>query len=219
MTNLIRNWVTRPAGGVAAVFALTIVLAACGGGSKTTTAPTTSTTTNSRSAGLAAFDACMKSHGVTLPAGAGGFGFGGGGGRRGTGTTVAGSPASSVPRTFPSTTLPAGVTSAQYSAAIAACRSTLPARGAGGFGGVNSAALATYRNCLNGYLTANGGTTIPTAAGGGGGFGGGFGGGGFGGAGTTTPGETTTTNPLMQAAQAHCVALRPTFGTTTTTTP
>src|SRR5580692_11759128 len=115
MTNLIRNWVTRPAGGVAAVFALTIVLAACGGGSKTTTAPTTSTTTNSRSAALAAYVTCMKNHGVTLPAGAGAFGFGGGG-RRGTATTVAGSPASSVPRTFPSTTLPAGVTAAQYSA-------------------------------------------------------------------------------------------------------
>jgi hypothetical protein len=180
----------------AAVCALTIVAAACGGGSTTTAPTTTSTAANSRAAALAAYTTCMKDHGVTLPAGAGGFGFGGGG-RRGGGTTVPGSP-SSVPRTFPSTTLPAGVTESQYQAALTACRSTLPT-GGGGF--ANSPAAAAYRNCLNGYLSAHGGTTLPAN--------GGFGGG--------ASGVTSTTNPLMAGARTACAALLPTRGSTTTT--
>jgi hypothetical protein len=137
----------------------------------------------------------MSSHGVTLPAN---YRLGGGF-RRGAGS-------STTTGTVPTTTLPPGVTEQQWTAALQQCASSL---GAGR--NVNSAALAAYRNCLNAYLTSHGGTTLPST--GGIGFGGGFGGGAGG-----ANGGTTTTNPLMQAALAHCQALRPAFNRGSTTT-
>jgi hypothetical protein len=209
-----RNWATRPAAFAGAIIAMALVVAACGGGSKTATAvPTTTSTTNARTARTAAFRACMSKNGVNLPANAGfGFGFGGrGGGGAGAGST------GSVPtsRSIPSTTLPAGVTEQQYQAAEKACASTLPT---GGANLANNPQFSAYYNCLNSYLSANNETTLPPLSStGGGGLGGLFG---RGGAGAGASGETTTTNPSLQAAMTHCIALRPTFGggTTTTTT-
>ncbi len=100
------------------------------------------------------------------------------------------------------TSLPAGVTTTQYSAALAACRSDLPTFGGGG--GFNSTALVAYRDCLvaHGYTPpafGRPGTTTPT----------------------TTAGETTTTvaAATRQAAEAACVALLPKrTGSTSSTT-
>jgi hypothetical protein len=211
---MIKSRAAQPIGAVAFVFALAVILAACGGSTKTTAAPpsTTSTTTAgnaARAAALAAYRSCMQSHGVTLPAGAG-LGFGGGARRNGTSTTTG----TGVPATAPTTTIPPGVTEQQWQAAIAACSSTLPARG----NLQNNPQFQLYYNCLQTYLTTHGGTTLPPLSqGGGAGL---FGGrGGPGGTGDTS---STTANPTLAAAQAHCAPLRPTFGggsTTTTTGP
>lgn len=203
-----KSWVRQPGAGAAVVLACAVLLAACGGGggsAKTSASATTTTTAaGNRQAAQAAFRSCMQSHGVTLPAngGLGGVFRGGGGAGDSTG--------SSVPnRTFPSTTLPAGVTSQQWQAALAACQSQLPARGAGNGGNfANNPQVQVYYNCLQTYLMTHGGTTLPPLgqAGARGLFGGG-------------PGSSTTTaDPSLQAAQAHCASLRPTFGGGSTTT-
>jgi hypothetical protein len=120
---------------------------------------TASTPGSTAAAGFAAYSNCMTSHGIPAsvlqqnrranappatgtessapPAGSGG---GGGNG--------------------PTPSLPAGVTQAQYQAALQACRSQLPAGGfgGGGAGGANSAAFAAYRNCLQLH-----GVTLPAA--------------------------------------------------------
>ena len=211
-----KSWVRQPAAGAAVVLACAVFLAACGGGggggaAKTASSATTTTTAaGDRQAALAAFRSCMQSHGVTLPAngGLGGLFRGGGGAGNNTG--------SSVPnRTFPSTTLPAGVTGQQWQAALAACQSQLPARGTGngGNGGnfANNPQVRVYYNCLQTYLMTHGATTLPPLgqAGARGLFGGGPGGG---------SGSSTTADPTLQAAQAHCASLRPTFGGGSTTT-
>ena len=200
-----KSWVRQPSACAAVVLACAVVLAACGGGGGTAkTAASASTTTTAaggnRQAALAAFRSCMQSHGVTLPAN-GGLGgvFRGGGGD--TGSSVPGN------RTFPSTTLPPGVTSQQWQAALSACQSQIP-RGTGNGGNLaNNPQVQVYYNCLQSYLTTHGGTTLPPLgqAGTRGLFGGG-------------PGSSTTLDPTMQAAQAHCASLRPTFGGSTTTT-
>jgi hypothetical protein len=209
-----KSWVRQPAAGAAVVLACAVVLAACGGGggggasgAKTASSATTTTAAGNRQAALAAFRSCMQSHGVTLPANSGlGGVFRGGGGAGDTN-------GSSVPnRTFPSTTLPPGVTSQQWQAALAACQSQLPARGTGNGGNganfANNPQVQVYYNCLQTYLMTHGATTLPPLgqAGARGLFGGG-------------PGSSTTTaDPTLQAAQAHCAALRPTFGGGSTTT-
>jgi hypothetical protein len=105
----------------AGLLAMAVVVAACGGGgSKAATSATTSTTT-ARGGRTAAFNSCMKSHGVAT---SGLRGFRGG----------------ATP-----TSLPAGVTSQQFQAAFSACRSQLPT---GGFGFANNPAFAAYTNCL-----------------------------------------------------------------------
>jgi hypothetical protein len=99
--------------------------------------------------------------------------------------------------------LPAGVTTQQFEAAMTACRSLLPAGGGQNF--QNSPAFAAYRNCLQLH-----GVTLPKAGQGNGGGG-------------QTPGSTTpgaprgfggldTTNPTVQAALKACAALRPAGG-------
>lgn len=182
----------RPAA-VCGLFALVLLAAACGGSSSTTAATTTTTPTTTAggngAARLAAFRACMQSHGVTVPANAR---LGGGGGRFGAGGTGS---TTDTTGPAPTTTIPPGVTEQQWQTAVTACASTLPNR-------QNNPQVQIYVNCLNSYLSSHGGTTIPTGPGAAGVFGGRAG----------ASGETTTTNPTLQAAMAHCAALRPAFG-------
>lgn len=106
------------------------------------------------------------------------------------------------------TSLPAGVTTAEYTSALSACRSTLPT-----FGGpaVNSPAFTAYRQCLQLH-----GLTVPAGPRGAGAT-----------STTTAPAETTTTvsAATRQAAMAACAPLRPAAatpgagGSTSTTTP
>lgn len=178
---------------------LAVALTSCGSSGASGSGATTTTT--STKASNAAFDACLKSHGVTLPSfgsgtgggapGGGSFGGGTGGGGFGGGGGFASNP--------------------KFSAALAACASLRPKGGGYGFGGgANSAALKAYTNCLKIY-----GETLPTR--------------GFGGATGST--STTTTTPASAAklknALNKCQALQPKgFGrggargasTTTTTT-
>ncbi len=179
--------------GAAAGIVAVVGLSACGSSSTTSSGPTTTVASSSGSASkgrLAAFESCMESKGIpasalptgrrpagtggTVPAaGAGTGGFGGGGGRIGR-----------VP-----TSLPAGVTQAQYSAALTACRSTIPRFGGGR---LSSPAFTAYRQCLQLHgFTPPGGPAGSTS--------------------TTAAGATTTTvaAATRQAAVAACAALRP----------
>jgi len=173
---------------VPALGAVAMLMAACGGGG--TAAAKGSTSTTSRSASFAAYRTCLSQHGVTLPS------F-----PRGTGTS------SSTP---PSGGFPGGGfggagalrNNPKFASAAKACNSLRPS---GGFGrsGFNSAAFDAYRNCLKLH-----GVTLPS-----------------GGPGSSTSGvpsvpPTTfdTSNPTFQAAESACAALRPSFGSTTTTT-
>ncbi len=198
-----KSWVAQPIGGAAVVLAMAVMVAACGGGSTKAIAPGTTTTTTAsraaRQAATAAYRQCLQTHGVTLPAGGG---FGGRGAGAGTGGSV------------PTTTIPAGVTPQQYQAALAACASLLPARGAGNGNLQNNPQFQVYYNCLQTYLMTHGGTTLPPLSQGGGGL---FGGGGGGAAGAGGA-STATTDPIQQAARDHCASLRPAFGAGTTTT-
>ena len=120
------------------VGAIALVLAACGGGSSNAGASgtaSTSTTTPGRGFQNAAFQTCLKDHGVTLRPRSGGSRPGAGGPGRG------------------------GLTAKQQSA-FSACRSKLPnggRNGFGGFGGANPAALQAYLSCLSDH-----GVTVPT---------------------------------------------------------
>ncbi len=196
--------------GAAMVMTLVLVLvaAACGGGSNTVAAASTTTTTTNRAARTQAFLSCMQSKGVKITSTRG---IGGPGGFRGA-PGGAGAATSLPAQTRPPTTLPPGVTQAQYDAALSACRSLLPT---GGGNPQNNPALQAYLNCVNLQLTQHGATTIPAfgRAGGGGGFGQ-----------PDTSGNTTTTNPVVEAARAHCANLLPAGGFggrggSTTTTP
>lgn len=87
------RWTKRaPRGALLILTALiaSAAIAACGGSSnsgKTTTSKNAASTSTSKSgASRTAFTACLKQHGVTVPAGRGGFGF------RGNGTTPGGAP-------------------------------------------------------------------------------------------------------------------------------
>jgi hypothetical protein len=137
-----------------AVIALAAVAAGCGASSKPAAAPATTTTTTAASSTAArrqlpaAFLACLRQHGVTLPAG--GFerprGFG-------TGTRPQG--------TFP-TTRPAPTPAQQKRrAAFTACRKYAPQGfGFGRFGGARGGQFTRYVACMKRH-----GTTIgPSAA-------------------------------------------------------
>jgi hypothetical protein len=210
---------------------LALVVAGCGGGgsksatsssttSSTTAGATTGTTTGrgTGAAGFAAYTQCMTSHGIpasalqnrrgNAPPATGGEG----------GAPPASAPGGAADGSIPTPSLPAGVTQAQYQAAIEACRSQLPAGGFGG-GGANSAALAAYRNCLQlhgvtlpaGGQRAGGQPTgtdqTPTSATG---------------SSTSTPGfgGLNSSDPTVQAALKACESLRPTpaQGSSTTST-
>jgi hypothetical protein len=167
----------------AAIAVIALAASGCSGGSGKSVAVSATTTTTAAGAGSRggqAFVQCMKSHGVTVS------------GARGlrNGST--------------STTLPPGVSSAQFQQALQACRSAVPA-GGGNF--QNNPAFAAYRNCLSLHgvtVPQPGSPTSSSVPGGGQGFGG-----------------LDRTNPTVQAALQACAALRPAGGPggSTTTTP
>lgn len=185
-------------------------VAACGSGSGSSTGAGAATSassaagTSGRANGFAAYAACLKKNGVTLPTGrpAGGFGAQASGGARPSGR----------PGGFGGL----NATSGPMAAAAKACASLRPTGGFGGFGGgANSAAiqseLTAYRSCLSDH-----GVTLPTpaarptgspAAGSPGTQGrrGGFGG----------LGALNTADPKVAAAVKACAPLRPTFGART----
>jgi hypothetical protein len=113
----------RRLAGLVILAAAAAVLAGCGGSSKSSTNAAATTTTGQGAARFAALRSCLAKNGISLPQrtpgqgrppgagrGAGGI-FGGGGG-----------PGAGGPR------LPAGVTTAQYQAALAKCGGSLGAR-------------------------------------------------------------------------------------------
>lgn len=189
---------------VAALAVSGVLLAACGGGSSASgSSGSGSSSTSSPSASAAgsfsAFAACLKSHGVTFPAGRG-FGGGGAGAPTGTaptGTFGSGSPAGGRPA--------GGFTrSAKDQKAFTACAKFRPKGSFGGFGGFGgggsgAAALAPFRNCMKLH-----GVALPTA-----------GARPSGSTGTTT-GTSITSNPHYASAFSACKALLPTPTTTTT---
>ena len=159
----------RTGGAVLSIAVCTVVLAACGGGSSSGgTSNASSTTTNGAAAAggpgggrFAALRTCLAQNGITLPArparpagtpgpapGAGrgggglGLGLGGGGGGGGAGRGLA-------------RRLPAGVTAAQFAAALKKCGGGAGAGGAG-FGArrlqtpAAKAALAKFVTCMQG---------------------------------------------------------------------
>jgi hypothetical protein len=186
-------------------------LTACGSSKKAAAKSTSSTTTagSNFAAEYKAYTDCMAQNGVTLPTnqfqGRGGNGTGTppNGGTRPTGTAPAGgdTTGSSVPRTRPSTTLPAGVTQAQYDKAQTACASKMPARGNfgganGANGGANSTQFTAYISCLTDH-----GVTVT-------------------GTGAQALQSVDRTTAAFQAAQTACAPLepKPTNSSTTSTT-
>jgi hypothetical protein len=175
----------------AAALALTAgtLLGACGGGPKASS--TTTTTPNGRGAAVAAFRACMASHGFKLPA------------RLRTPTSGTGS---TTPRTGDGGggffggqrtpfTAPPGVDQQKYDAAVNACRSKLPAFGNGADNAQFRTAFTAYATCLKNH--------------------------GVQGIGDVTSGRQALANvdrasASFQAADQACQALRPTRSTTTT---
>ncbi len=203
--------------------------AACGGSSGSsaganTTVPAAATPTTAAGdslgaglgAALTAFRTCMSSHGITvsLPTGRrnrtgippsttpgdtrpapGGGGPGGGGFGGGFANRFA--------------TAPAGVDTAKYATAYAACKSKLPT-GDGNGALQNNSAFKAYVSCLLDHgvtlpstpTTVAGGTTPPTATG----------------ATATTPTTFDRNDPKVQAAMQTCRPLLPARGTGATTT-
>jgi hypothetical protein len=165
-----------------------IVLAGCGGGGSNAAASPAGTATDSASSGVPAemepYAACLKQHGVDLPAG-GRFQGGGAGGQAGAGgqggqggappgsfqlgqsqTSTASSTGSSEASPPPS------IDRSKFEAARQACADLLPegaaAFGGPGFGpgggatggGANASAFNAYRSCMSDH-----GVTIPEGQG------------------------------------------------------
>ena len=181
-----------------------VALAACGGGSSGSASSSTSTSSPAgRGAQSSAFTACLKQHGVTLPAG----GFGNGGGPGGGGP---GGPSGPPPNGFrppggtggggrPSISIP-GVSQQDVQAAFSACQSKLPNGGRFGGGGANAQDLQAYTSCLGDH-----GVKVPTPGSG------------------AQPGGPAglgalRSDPKFAAANKVCAALLPAAGGSTTTT-
>lgn len=156
------------------IVSLALLAAGCGSSSSTGASATATTTggvtgggTGTQTAGLAAFQSCLKQQGVTITGG--------------LGRARGGSGANPPPTTGQGGTPPAGasggagggfsrnLTPAQQKA-VAACRSKLPA-GGNGFGGGQSRAggtanpaLAKYTNCLSQHGVKFGSTNTDAAA-------------------------------------------------------
>jgi hypothetical protein len=164
---------TRSLALLTAILAVAAFVAACGSSSSTSTGTKTAST-NSR----AAFTSCLKSHGVTVPTGAGRFNHkfkhganGGGfpgGGAGGSGAPSGGAPAGGGFGGGGFGGGGAGFGNSKFAKAIKDCESKLPASdrgkfGHGGFGGkhpsgkfkphFNTAALDKFVACIrkNGY--------------------------------------------------------------------
>lgn len=181
-----------------------MLAAACGTSkSSTTAAGGTSTTAKggSSSSSFAAYAACLKKNGVTLPAG---LGAGRPGGSAGSGAPTG---------TFP----PGGLRGAggaagsfrnnpAFQKAQKACASLRPSGGGfGGRGGAGNSAFQAFASCMSSH-----GITIR---------GRGFGGPGSSSTSSSVPASTVdTSSPQYQAAYGTCKALLPTPAASTTTT-
>jgi hypothetical protein len=222
-----------------------LVVSACGSGSASPSSTTSSTTsavstTPTTSGSFAAYQSCLKKHGVNFA----GAGFGGGGA---TGAPPAGTTGGGTRPTL---------TAAQQKA-LSACQSLRPsgaAGGPGGFGGgganANNPAFAKFQACLKNHGVQTGSTNPQTSTssqaafaacrsllpngGAGGGFGSGSGSsaGGSGGANSATfakyqtclkqhgvqTGASGQSAAKLQAAITACRSLLPNNGTSGTTT-
>jgi hypothetical protein len=191
-----------------AVLGLAVALAACGGDASPSSASSSgaaTTTTTAAGADFTAYRDCLASHGVTLPAGTPRARPADGVDQRG-GAAPAGPPAGGFRGGVATgSSLPDGVTQAQFDAAQAACADQRPQRAGGAPGGVQASALRAYASCL-----ADHGVEASTTAG--------TGPGGTGGAGAFP--RINRDDPDFPAARAACAALEPSpAGATTTTTP
>jgi hypothetical protein len=177
---------------------LGLLLAACsssGASSTTTTKGSSSGSSPSASNSFSAYRTCLKQHGVTLPNFTGRPPSGGGGSPEGgippsgSGTPPSGSGAPPTGSGAPS----GPFNNPKFAAAQKACAKLAPKGGfgrgrAGGFGGANASAFAAYTNCLKLH-----GVTV-------------------------TNGVPDTSSASFAAASSACAALRPTPGSTTSTT-
>jgi len=132
----------------ALALAATLALAGCGGSSSgSAAAAVTDSPTATASAGLSAFQTCLKQHGVTIKPGE----FGG----RPRGSFSPGARPTDFPTDFPSgSPRPhpsfTGTLSGADSAAFKACAKYAPAGFGGGFGRtISSSALAAFKSCLS----------------------------------------------------------------------
>ena len=181
---------------------LAVLATACGSGASKTASPATTTTTSGRGAALQAFRQCMAGRGITLPqrqpgtggaaAGSAGDGGGTGGGAAGSGPTDAGGGGGQGSARFSQP--PPGVDPAKYQAALAACRSQLPAAGTGN---------AQFRTAFAAYVTClrNHGVTTGDPA-----------------QGNQALAGVDRNSPTFQAADQQCRALLPQRGPGSTTT-
>lgn len=121
--------------GVLPVLAATLVLAGCGGSSGSSTSSSSVSASGTTSAGLSAFQTCLKQHGVTIRPGQ----FG------------SARPRASFTRTaFPTgSPRPRPSFSGTASAAFRACAKYAPAGFGRGFGRtISASALAAFKSCL-----------------------------------------------------------------------
>ena len=183
-----------------------LVVAGCGGGSGSQAASATDVTTTSgaptATGQQSELSACLRKHGVNLPAG---FGQGGapGGGAPGGGS---GAPGGATPPSFPAGgapggARPGGVDQQKLQAAFKACGGSPRGGGFPGGGGANSQVFTAYLSCLSDH-----GVSVPTST-----------------SGTTPRGAgsvlaTVRNDPKFAAANKTCQALLPTAGGSTTTT-
>lgn len=180
-----------------------VLLAACGGSAGSASSSTTTTTSAGRGAQGSAFTACLKQHGVTLPAG----GFGGSGGGPGgggppqgpSGTPPSGLPGGGTGGAGPSISIP-GVSQQKVQAAFSACQSKLPRGGRFGGGGANAQDLQAYTSCLGDH-----GVKVPTP--------------GSGSRPSSGPGlGALRSDPKFAAANKVCAPLLPSGAASTSTT-
>jgi hypothetical protein len=175
----------------AGICAIPVVLFAAACGSSGPDQPAAA----SAQTGLAAYQSCLGSHGVTLPSNTGrpsfspgarpsfspgarpSFSPGGGGGGGGFGGGLFGTQA------------PSGVDQSTWDAALQACASVRPTAGpSGNRGGGNDSATRAYRNCLTEH-------------------------------GAASAGPLATSDPTVVAAMAACAPLRPTAASSPTAAP
>jgi len=145
--SMLRRYLIR---GALPVLAAALVLSGCGGGSAGSTSSASATGTTS--AGLSAFQTCLKQHGVTIRPGQ---------------FNSARPPASFTPTAFPTgSTRPRPSFSGSFagtgSAAFKACAKFAPAGFGGGFGRtISASALAAFKSCLSQNGVKVTGTTAP----------------------------------------------------------